>query len=100
MRLILREISAFEVINLSRNYGALVTLVVFHCPEDIYFQRNRERRHSIPEDLLVRQIEQMEFPELDEGDRTLVIYENGNTLRTIKRARNPQATSLTTYGSV
>ena len=69
-----------QIINLSRNYGALVTLVVFHCPEDVYFQRNRERRYSIPEDALVRQIEQMEFPELDEGDRTLVVDENGNVL--------------------
>ena len=69
-----------QIINISRNYGALVTLVIFHCPEDIYFQRNRERRHRIPEDVLVRQIEQMEFPELDEGDRTLVVDENGNTL--------------------
>ena len=80
MQLILEEISAFEVINLSRNYGALVTLVIFHCPEDIYFQRNQERRHRIPEDVLVRQIEQIEFPELDEGNRTLVVDENGNTL--------------------
>ena len=46
----------------------------------ISFQRNRERRHRIPEDVLVRQIEQIEFPELDEGDRTLVVDENGNTI--------------------
>ncbi|MCC0178255.1 AAA family ATPase [Waterburya agarophytonicola K14] len=71
-----------QVINLSRNYGALVTLVIFHCSEDIYFQRNKERHHSIPDNVLVRQIEQMEFPELDEGDRTLIVDEQGNTLAT------------------
>ena len=69
-----------QVINLSRNYGALVTLVIFHCPEDVYFQRNKERSHSIPEKVLSKQIEQMEFPELDEGDRTIVVDENGNKL--------------------
>ena len=69
-----------QVINISRDYGALVTLAIFHCPEDIYVERNQKRRHTIPEDVLVRQIEQLEFPELDESDRTLVIDENGNTL--------------------
>lgn len=71
-----------QVINLSRNYGALVTLVIFHCPEEIYFQRNKERNHSIPDRVLVRQIEQMEFPELDEGDRTLIVDEHGRSLAT------------------
>ena len=69
-----------QVIKISRDYGALVTLVIFHCPEDIYFERNQQRRHSIPENVLVRQIEQMEFPELDEGDRVLIVDEGGNTL--------------------
>ena len=71
-----------QVINISRDYGALITLAVFHCPEDIYFERNKQRRHSIPEDVLVRQIEQLEFPEFDEGDRILIIDQNGNTLAT------------------
>lgn len=69
-----------QVINLSRDYGALVTLAVFHCPEDIYVKRNQQRRHKIPEDVLLRQIEQTEFPELDEGDRILIIDERGNIL--------------------
>ena len=71
-----------QVINLSRNYGALVTLVIFHCPEAIYFERNQQRQHRLPESVLIRQIEQMEFPELDEADRTLVIDAHGNTLAT------------------
>ena len=67
---------------LDKTYKILVTLVIFHCSEDVYFQRNRERRHRIPEDVLVRQIEQRSFPELDEGNRILVIDDNGNTLTT------------------
>ena len=69
-----------QVISISRRYGALVTLVVFHCPETIYFERNRQRRHSIAENVLTRQLEQMEFPELDESDRIIVVDETGNTL--------------------
>ncbi|MEL6930992.1 MAG: ATP-binding protein, partial [Cyanobacteria bacterium J06600_6] len=61
-----------QVINISRQYGALVTLVVFHCPEDVYFDRNRQRQHPIPKEVLLKQLNSLEFPELDEGDRTIV----------------------------
>ncbi len=71
-----------QVINISRDYGALVTLAIFHCSEEVYFERNKQRRHSIPGNVLIRQIEQMEFPEFDEGDRILIVDENGNTLAT------------------
>ena len=69
-----------QVISLSRQYGALVTLVVFHCPETIYFKRNRQRRHSIPQNVLIRQLQVMEFPEIDESDRILFVDYMGNTL--------------------
>ena len=69
-----------QVISLSHKYGALVTLVVFHCPETIYFERNRQRRHSIPENLLTRQLQFMEFPELDESNRILLVDQTGKTL--------------------
>ena len=69
-----------QVISISRRYRALVTIVVFHCPETIYFERNRQRQHSIPEKVLIRQLQQIEFPELDEGDRIIIIDETGNTL--------------------
>ena len=71
-----------QVINISRDYGALVTLVVFHCPEDVYFERNKQRRYSIPENVLARQIEQLEFPEFDEAHRTLIVDSQGETLAT------------------
>lgn len=71
-----------QVISISRQYGALVTLIVFHCPESIYFERNRQRRHRIPHEVLIRQLESLEFPELDESDRTIVVDQLGNTLAT------------------
>ena len=69
-----------QVINVSRNYGALVTLVIFHCEEEIYFERNKQRRYAIPESVLIKQLRSLEFPELDEAHRTLVIDSSGNTL--------------------
>jgi predicted kinase len=71
-----------QIISTSRQYGALITLVIFHCPETIYLERNRQRRHSIPEEVLLQQIQSLEFPELDESDRTLIVDEHGNTLAT------------------
>jgi predicted kinase len=71
-----------QVISLSRQYSALITLVIFHCPETIYLQRNHQRRYSIPEEVLCQQLQSLEFPELDEGDRTIIVDEHGNTLAT------------------
>ncbi|MEO1801565.1 MAG: AAA family ATPase [Cyanobacteria bacterium J06629_2] len=71
-----------QVINIARQYGALVTLVIFHCPEDIYRDRNQQRQHPIPEAVLDKQLHSLEFPELDEGDRTIIVNELGNTLAT------------------
>jgi predicted kinase len=69
-----------QVISVSRNYGALITLVIFHCEEEIYFERNRQRCYSIPEAVLVKQLRSMEFPELDEAHRILVVDSQGKTL--------------------
>ncbi|MEL7078988.1 MAG: ATP-binding protein, partial [Cyanobacteria bacterium J06582_2] len=71
-----------QVINIAHQYGALVTLVIFHCPEDIYRDRNQQRQHPIPEAVLNKQLNSFEFPELDEGDRTIIVDELGNTLAT------------------
>ena len=69
-----------QVISISRKYGALVTLVIFQCSEAAYFKRNQERENSIPENVLIKQLQNMEFPEFDEGDRILVVGETGTTL--------------------
>ena len=71
-----------QVINIAHQYGALVTLVIFHCPEDVYRERNRQRQNPIPEAVLHKQLNSLEFPELDEGDRTIIVDQLGNTLAT------------------
>lgn len=69
-----------QIISLSQNYGALITLVIFHCEESVYLERNKQRRHSIPEAVLSRQIQVMEFPEIDEAHRAIIVDEQGKTL--------------------
>lgn len=69
-----------QIISLSKNYGALITLAIFHCEEAVYWERNQQRRHQIPEAVLRRQLQCMEFPEIDEAHRIIIIDEKGKTL--------------------
>ncbi len=69
-----------QITSLGYNYGALITLVVFHCREDLYWERNQQRRYSIPEPVLARQLKIIEFPELDEAHRVIIVDERGQTL--------------------
>jgi len=56
-------------------YGALVTLVIFHFQPEICIARNRSRNHRVAEKVLASQLEQWEFPEVDEAHRVLVLDE-------------------------
>ena len=69
-----------QIVNLSHNYGALITLVIFHCEESLYFERNQQRRHSIPQAVLEKQLQIMEFPEIDEAHRVIIVDSQGETL--------------------
>ena len=61
-------------------YGALVTLVVFHCSADVCERRNRDRSDGVEPSVLRRQLEQMEWPELDEAHRVLYLDEDHDVL--------------------
>ncbi len=71
------------VCDLGRDYNALVTLVVFLAAEDAIFKGNRERTHSIPENILVKQLSDYQFPLVSEAHRFVVVvmgatvYESG-----------------------
>ena len=54
-------------------YGALVTQVVFHIDPDTLKRRNRDRTHAVSDATLTRQLELMEWPELDEAHRTVFV---------------------------
>lgn len=68
------------VTNLARDYGALVTMVLFPRSEAEYASRNRSREHAVPANVLRRQLEGMQWPELPEAHRWLVVGSNGEVL--------------------
>jgi predicted kinase len=57
-------------------YGALVTLVVFQLRPELCAARNRARSHAVPATVLASQVEQWEWPEVDEAHRLLVLDGN------------------------
>jgi predicted kinase len=61
------------VLTLGFDYRAFVTLAVFHLPESILVERNRQRSHAIPENVLARQLQNVDFPYITEAHQTLYI---------------------------
>ncbi len=68
------------IVELGMKYRACVTLVVFHLPESLLYERNRARSHPVPDAVLQRQIERMNFPYPDEAHHVLYVDESGNVL--------------------
>ncbi len=62
-----------RVAGLGFDYGALVTLIVFHCDLATYAVRNRGRDDAVAQVVLDGQIEGTEWPELDEAHRVLYL---------------------------
>lgn len=61
-------------------YGALVSLVVFQLSPEALAARNKNRQHPVPGAVLKSQLEQWEWPEVDEAHRLLVIDANHRVL--------------------
>lgn len=61
------------VLQLGFDYNAFVTLVVFHLPESLIEQRNRQRQYSVSGNVLARQLQNVDFPYLDEAHMVLYI---------------------------
>lgn len=57
-------------------YGALVTLVVFHLRPELCASRNKSRPHPVAKAVLASQLEQWEWPEVDEAHRLIVVDGN------------------------
>ncbi len=55
------------VLQLGFDYQALVTLAVFHLPEGLIEQRNKQRHHAVPEHILARQLQNADFPYINEA---------------------------------
>jgi predicted kinase len=68
------------VTNMARDYGALVTLVCFPRSAQEYHRRNRDRATPVPAVVIDRQLAGMQWPELAEAHRFLVIGPSGEAL--------------------
>jgi len=63
-----------------RNYKALVTLVTFLLPESELFSSNKNREFSVPDEVLLKQLDGYQFPLVDEAHRMYVVGEKGRSL--------------------
>lgn len=61
------------VLQLGFDYNAFVELVAFHLPESLIEQRNRGRPYSVSSNVLARQLQNVDFPYLDEAHRITYI---------------------------
>jgi predicted kinase len=61
------------VLQLGFDYKAFVSLAVFHLPESLIEQRNKQRNHAVPANVLVRQLQNADFPYVDEPHTTLYV---------------------------
>ncbi len=69
----LRYLHRNKVLQLGFDYHALVNLVIFHYPSKHFFTQNKNRKESVSNEVLSKQIEQAEFPYEYEAHQ--VIYE-------------------------
>jgi predicted kinase len=61
------------VLQLGFDYNAFVKLVVFHLPESLIEGRNQQRQHSVSGNVLARQLQNVDFPYLDEAHTTFYV---------------------------
>lgn len=83
----LRHDTRSKLLQLGRDYGAHTTLATFLIPPDQLARRNAERAHPVPQRLLDRQIDGLEWPEPDEAHRMLVIDACGRTVHDSRTER-------------
>jgi predicted kinase len=68
------------LLQLGFDYGAHVTLVVFHLSEEELFLRNEARAAAVPRAVLRRQIDTLEWPSATEAHRLLYVDGSGTVL--------------------
>ncbi len=58
----------------------LFLILVFLLPEAAIYQSNKHREHAVPEDVMIKQIENFQFPLIDEAHQFYVIGKKGRLL--------------------
>ena len=74
-----REFRA-PITGIARDYKAHVTLVIFHMRPEIFFERNRGRSRKVPAAIMERQLDGLNWPELGEAHRVIVVDEHGDVV--------------------
>lgn len=69
------------VIDLAMDYGALVTIVAVHCPQEELAKRNKTRANPVNAAVRLKQTTSTQWPELSEAHRFLAVDGNGGLLR-------------------
>jgi len=88
------------VADLAEDYGALVTFVLFHCSSREYAEGNQGRAQAVPRNVAARQLETMQWPELWEAHRTLIIGHKGHILGCFGRVDEELPYGLANNGRV
>ena len=80
LRLILEKIYRKIICDLGLNYGALITIVALQIKEGTLRTNNKNREHVIGDDIILSQLNKLEWPSFTEGHRILIIGEKGREL--------------------
>ena len=81
------------ICDLGRDYHALVTLVVFLAPEKTIFSGNSNREYSIPNEVLLNQLDSYQFPLVDEAHYYVIVGLNSEILWQSKLVERNSKTS-------
>lgn len=68
------------VLQTARRYGAHTTLAISHVSPSTFEARNRARSRQVPAQVLKRQLDGAQWPQLEEAHRTLYLDEHGQTI--------------------
>jgi predicted kinase len=72
------------LLQLGFDYGAHVTLAVFHLSEEEILQRNEARVAAVPRAVLRRQIDSFEWPSATEAHRVLLVNGSGEVVARVE----------------
>lgn len=65
---------------LAVNYGALITMVIFHLDSATLKRQNRQRPHAVSDEVLQQQLAKLQWPQVEESHYQWIIGENGQPL--------------------
>ncbi len=63
------------VVDLAHNYHAATRIVAFACTPEIISRRNRKRKHPVPEEVIARQFDRLQWPEVWEAHQVTAVRE-------------------------